>query len=440
MGYTAQSVAPRRPPAKQTSLDHFRVQVGYVESVTVLETTMPSVPRSARPQRRRLPEFDVVRALVLVGVFTMNYIVYWRTDRLRGGWPGEDAPGWLATFIHPWSGPLSTRFAATLVTLVGIGVELGARPAVASGGAVTVDQHRWRLRRRGVLFILVGVMFDAAWAGGVLHYVGTYLIVISFMITWKTRRLILAALVVIALTIAERVAVFLIVDPAKASWWNGIDSRSFRRFSVGTPQGYLSSVLSWGGHPVLPWLAFVLAGMVLARVLVRDQDSFGVPQRRLRLLRLQVVGCGLGLMATGFGFAMVANSLVTSRWRWISSLDPVGGGASPFGLAMPAYVFSAMGSSIISITVITWIAQKTATWLPTRVLARAGRVTFSLYVLHGLIPWVLTVHGIVKPDFTLYQSLGIAIGGWALAVVLGALYQRWRGIGPMEWLLRKIGG
>ena len=342
-------------------------RVGYGTSVTVTETA-PGVSStgSTRPGSR-LPEFDVVRALVLIGVFTMNYIVYWRVERLLGGWQGEGAPGWLTTFLHPWSGPLSTRFAATLVTLVGVGVELGARSAVTSGDTAKVDHQRWRLRRRGVLFILIGVMFDAAWSGGVLHYVGTYLIAISFMIAWRTRRLIIAAGIVIALTVIERVSVFVVIGSTQTSWWNGVDSRSFRRYPVGTPQGYLSSVLSWGGHPILPWLVFVLAGMVLARALVPVSGA-----TISDALRVRVIAVGLALMATGFAFAMVANSLVTNRWRWIASLDPVGLGVSPFGLAMPAYLFSTMGSSVIAITSIAWFARRFSTLLPIRVLARAG--------------------------------------------------------------------
>ena len=407
--------------------------LGYVEAVTPTDARSPLATGPA--PRARLPEFDVVRSIVLIGVFTMNYIVFWRTERLAGGWQGDGAPGWLTTFMNPWTGPLSTRFAATLVTLVGVGVSLGGRTAEHSGDPATINEHRWRLRRRGVLFILIGVMFDAAWSGGVLHYVGTYLLLVSFVFAWRTRHLVVLTIGVVLLTVAERVAVFVVVGDDQLSWWSGINGGTFRRHPVGTPQGYLSSVLSWGGHPVLPWLGFVLGGIVLARVLV-PHNGAPVTNR----IRAKVIGVGLGIMGCGFAFAMVANSVVTDRWRWIASLDPVASFGPPFGLAMPAYFLSTLGSSVIAITVISWVARRTARWLPVRVLTRAGRVTFSLYVLHGLIPWALTVHGIVGTNLSLYQALGVAFGSWSLAVVVGALYLRWRGIGPMEWLLRKIGG
>ena len=384
----------------------------------------------------RVAEFDVVRAVALLGVFTMNYVVFWRVEQLRGlGWSDERAPGWLVTVLHPWSGPLSTRFAATLVTLVGMGIALGARSAVAGGDPARISGQRWRLRRRGVLFILVGVMFDAVWSGEILHYVGTYLILAAWMITWSTRRLVAAAFGVVAFTAALRVCVFVVVDERSFSWWNGVNARSARRFPVGTPQGYLSSVLSWGGHPVLPWLTFVIVGMLLARWLVPEGVDHVSNRGRLRI----VLG-GVVLAGAGFAFAMIANVVVTDRWAWVASLDPVSLAGSPFGLGMPAYVLSVAGTAVVAITLISWLARRWEGLLPVRVLARAGRVTFTIYVLHGLVPWALTVHGIVGQGHGLYASLAIAFGAWSCAVTVGALYQRWRRIGPLEWLLRRIGG
>lgn len=388
------------------------------------------------PKQPRLAEFDVVRALVLVGVFTMNYIVYWRVERMRGGWRAGDVPGWLTSLFDPWSGPLSTRFAATLSTLVGFGVAMGARPSLSTGNCEAIARHRWVLRRRGVLFILIGVMFDAVWSGEILHYVGAYLVIVSWMITWRTSRQVIAAVCVVLITVVQRVAVFVVVDDGIVfSWWNGANERTLGRVPVGTPQGYLSSILSWGGHPVLPWLAFVIAGMVLARVLV-PVGAIGVTTRS----RLLTIGFGFGCIATSIAFAAIMNAVVSDRWRWVASFDPVSLRGKPYGLAMPAYVLSTIGSSVIAITVISWVAKKFAHALPTRVLARAGRMTFTLYVLHGLTPWFLTTRHIVGRGFTFYGSLGIAVGSWAVAVVVAAFYQRWRKIGPLEWLLRKIGG
>ena len=73
----------------------------------------------------RLPGPDVVRAVALIGVVVMNFHGYLI---LRGGDRGDGA---ARRFFDPWTGPLSTRFAATFVLVAGVGVTLLTRRATA---------------------------------------------------------------------------------------------------------------------------------------------------------------------------------------------------------------------------------------------------------------------------------------------------------------------
>ncbi len=399
-----------------------------------------SLASSTLEPRRRLAEYDVIRALTLIGVFTMNYVVEWNLEQLRRRgplWVGLPDRRWMLTLLNPWKGPLSTRFAATMAMLAGMGIALGAAGAVKRGVAIEITEQRWRLRRRGVLFILVGVMFDAVWPGEILHYMGTYFVIAAWAITWSRVRLLMAAVIVMLLTAVERIGVFQYVGPERPSWWGGSPEAGFGRVSVGTPRGYLSSVLSWGGHPALPWMSFVFAGMLLAKVLIIDQPTEGPSAR----LRIKIMAIGLALLVVGYGLQTVGDRVLSPRWRWVGSVQPGGfGGFVPFGLGMPTYVLATCGSSLIAIAGLSWLARRWARWLPVRGLARAGQMTFTIYLLHGLIPWFLIEYKYVGQNFGLVRSLSIAIGSWCAAVVLAALYHRWRGVGPMEWLLRRIGG
>ena len=67
---------------------------------------------------RRLPGPDVVRAIALIGVVVMNYHGYLI---IKGG---ERSGGWANDLFDPWTGPLSSRFAATFVLVAGVGVTL----------------------------------------------------------------------------------------------------------------------------------------------------------------------------------------------------------------------------------------------------------------------------------------------------------------------------
>jgi uncharacterized protein len=407
---------------------------GFTTLVGMTETTVSPPPGG----RRRLAEYDVVRALTLIGVFTMNYIVEWNIVPLRRvAWPALPESHWLLTVMNPWKGPLSTRFAATMAMLAGMGIALGAAGAIARGDRAEITEQRWRLRRRGVLFILVGIMFDAVWPGEILHYMGTYFVIAAWAITWSRLRLLMAAVAVTLVTAVERVVVFQYVGVERPSWWGGSPEGGFGRVSVGTPRGYMSSVLSWGGHPILPWMSFVFVGMLLAKVLIVDPGAQGPSAR----LRIKIIAIGLGLLVAGYALQTLGDHALRPRWKWVGSVQPGGfGPIAPFGLAMPAYVLATCGSSIVAIAGLSWLARRWAGWLPVRVLARAGQMTFTIYLLHGVIPWFLIEYKHVGQNFGLVRSLAIAVGGWGLAVTVAAGYHRWRGIGPMEWLLRRIGG
>jgi uncharacterized protein len=380
----------------------------------------------------RMPEYDVVRAVVLIGVFTMNYIVQWNVEEIRRsqGWARIDGPEWLRTFMDPWSGPLATRFAATLTMLVGAGIVLLSAKSVASGDADRIREDRWKLRRRGVLFVLIGIFFDVVWPGEILHFTGLFLIVGAWAIRWRTRTLFFAAAAVMIATAAQRALVFANVREDEVySWWGGYSSQTGQR-SLGTPRGFLSNVLSWGGHPLLPWLCFVFVGMGIATLDLRSTK-----------VKTSLLGCGAAAVVGGYALRHIGTRLLPDRWDWLASTEPGGFGRfSPFGKAMPAYVIATVGSSVFFFVLVLWIAQRFPFALPIRVLARGGKVTFTIYVAHGVIPWLLADRKWVGQDFGLLRSMLIAVTSWFTAIVIGALIHRTFGSGPLEWLLRRFGG
>jgi uncharacterized protein len=380
----------------------------------------------------RRPDFDVARAVVLLGVFTMNYVVVWNLDEIRSrGWSGIAGPELLREMFDPWKGPLATRFAATLSTLVGVGVALLSARAVASDDREAIRQDRWRLRRRGLLFMFVGIFFEAVWPGEILHFTGVYLILAAWVIRWRRSALLIGAVAVAALTAIQRIAVFQQVGQQSSamSWWGGYSEDNFTR-SIGNPRGFMSNILSWGGHPVLPWFAFVLIGIALGRT---DLSS--------RRTKLYLIAGGATAGVLGYLGRAVGKGFVPPRWEWTMNTEPGGfGRISPFGLGMPMYVITTAGTSTAALVLLVWMSQRTSNWLLTRLLAHAGQMTFTSYLLHGLIPWFTQDQDWLGSNYGLVGSLAIAVSSWLGAVVLGGLYHHYVGRGPMEWLLRQVGG
>ena len=89
---------------------------------------------------------------------------------------------------------------------------------------------------------------------------------------------------------------------------------------------------------------------------------------------------------------------------------------------------------------ISWVAERFAAAMPTRVLLAAGRTTLSLYLLHVLVFRLLVdVAGIIRPT-GLDIALMFALLFWVVAIVLAVAWTESVGQGPAERLYRRFGG
>lgn len=357
----------------------------------------------------RLPGPDVVRAVALIGVVVMNYHGYLNGTQARAE-PGDP---FATRWFDPWQGVLATRFAATFVVVAGIGVALFTRRSLASGDRAAVRADRWRLARRGVLLYAGGFVLNWVWPGTILFFYGAYFMVAALVVGWRSRWLVLLG----AATA---------VTAAGLAWWrferelDGHSTAWLAPDDPGTPRELLVRTFVDYTHPLLPWLAFLLAGMVIGRAL----PSFD----RLRW------------PLTALGGAMLAGSYAVATWgshgseraRFLTSSRPYDRGL--------AYTIGTLGSSIVVYCVVSWIADRWTTAAPVEVLRRAGQLTLSLYLAHvfvfrGVVDW----WGWVGPT-GLDTALVLAAVFWVGAIAVAAWWQQHLGAGPAERLYRAFGG
>ena len=351
----------------------------------------------------RSADLDVVRAIALIGVCVMNYHGY-----LNGAAAADDSSFWGSLF-DPWSGPLSTRFAATFVLVAGMGVAMMGRRALASkaaGVANAVSETRITLVRRGVLLLAVGYVFDWIWPGTILFFYGGLFAVAALLVTLRTAWI---------ATIGTAAA----VAAALIAWWS---TRRDLSWLVGgsseltmSPRDLLFDLVVRGTHPLLPWLAFFCAGMVLARTLPADSES-------------------RALAALG-GAAAVAAAYALREFlpgsEQVLSTNP--------GSRGMLYTVSALGSAVTAVVVIGALARATSQSSVTRALAVAGRCTLTLYVLHAFAYNALVrMMGLVDRDSGLGAALAIAAAYWVVAVAAAVLWTRVARLGPLEWLYRRF--
>jgi uncharacterized membrane protein YeiB len=104
------------------------------------------------------------------------------------------------------------------------------------------------------------------------------------------------------------------------------------------------------------------------------------------------------------------------------------------------YTASALGTALVAFAAISWLADRFASSVPVDVLRHAGAMTLTLYLLHILV-FRLAVDGfgLVEPG-GLGTSLTFAAAFWAVAIVGAWWYHRRVGIGPAEYVYRRLGG
>jgi uncharacterized membrane protein YeiB len=361
---------------------------------------------STTPSRARIVDLDVVRAIALIGVCVMNYHGYLIGD---GGsaYPPRNA---AERFFDPWYGPLSTRFAATFVTVAGMGITLLTNRSRASRDRSAISADRWKLVRRGVLLYAFGYFLNWVWPGTILFFYGAYFMVGALLFTLRTRWLVAIGTAAAAAAATLEWWVLQRTEDGQPMYWlTSGDATSSR-----SPRDLVLDTFVRGTHPLLPWLVFLCMGLVLGRLL-----PFG------RTLRLRLAGVGLACLVAGYGIRHVAH--------WHPTLEST----SPFDHGV-LYTLTTVGSSLLAITLVGWLAHATAGTRPTRALGMAGRTTLTLYVAHVLV-FNLLVHWLewVHPG-GLATALLFAFGYWVVAVIAAVLWHRHHAHGPLEWVYRRF--
>ncbi len=348
----------------------------------------------------RRPSPDVVRAVALIGVVVMNYHGYLI---LRGAPRGD---GWADDLFDPWTGPLSTRFAATFVVVAGVGVTLMTRSAI--GDDDRTRTMRWRLAKRGLLLYVVGLLFDRTWDGTILPYYGAMFLLAASMFTLRIRWLVTIGLLAAAAGWSIR-------------WWlyeRAVDGQS-TRWLTSPPRpsihGLVFDVFVNGTHPLLPWLAFFCTGITLGRLL--DTNWW----------RPAAIGGGFAL----FTVANLVNASATSKRALVlTSTDPFDRGF--------VYVMSALGTALIAFATIGWFADRFADAPLVVVLMRAGQMSLTLYLAHALVfNLVVDWLGWIRPT-GLDTSLTFAAGFWIVSIAAAVSWQHQFGRGPAEAIYRRL--
>jgi uncharacterized membrane protein YeiB len=356
----------------------------------------------------RLAGIDLARAVAIFGMITVNF---------RAALTDEEMPDWLRRAAEQVDG----RAAALFVVLAGIGISLLTRRARLSGEKTKLVAGRWTILRRAMFLFLAGLAFRQVWEFDILHFYGVYLIAAAFLIDARDRWLALAAA---ALTLLFPLLYFVLPDRFGIPFWDTTQGLS--------PDQIAIDLFFQGYHPVAPWLAFLLVGMILGRANLADPRL----RRRWLIAGIALVAVGeavakglldIGLLKLGFEIA--------PRAAVEAAADAFGTDPYP---PMPLFVLVGLGWSLAIVSACLAIAARWGerSWL--QPFLHAGQLALTIYLFHGTAgAWLPAALGFGEP-LSLAWALAYSALFYAACILLATLWRRRFSRGPVEALMRRL--
>ena len=362
----------------------------------------------------RIESLDVARAIALFGVVAMNFHAY--LNGAQSMYPTHPS-AWERLF-NPLTGPLTTRFAATFVLIAGIGVSLFTQRVRASNNRADIRHARIVLLRRGTLLYFLGYFVQWIWPGTILFYYGAYFIIAAAVFAWSTKRL-------IALGGAS------IIIAAGLSWWRAsqlLDGNNTRWLSPSpnSPRNLLIRTFVDYTHPVFPWIAFFVAGIMLGRHIHR------LTEIRLRLMFASIL---LMLATHAANFLFTPSSQISDRNFVLAKLLST----QPLDRGM-LFSLGTLATAVVALCLVSFMVERASHLALTQILARAGRMTLSVYLLH-VVFFNLVVHRLHWVGGTgLDTALVLSMSFYVVALMLSSGWNKHFGLGPAERVYRAFGG
>ncbi|GGF52838.1 transporter [Terasakiella brassicae] len=346
-------------------------------------------------ENSRLDGLDIARLVAFVGMVIVNFNVVM---------DGPADAGFLNAFVKALEG----RAAATFVVLAGIGLGLAVKND--KGTQSVIDTIK-----RALFLLVLGLLNTLIFDADILHYYAFYFLFGVFCLRLSSPYL-LTLMVLINIVFFIMLLVF-----DYDAGWNWAD---YNYVDFWTLAGFVRNLFFNGWHPVFPWLSFLLWGIVLSRLSLKERNTQNA------------------LIVFGFFGYLGVETLSFFCTNLFRGADPellllfATGPVPPF----PLYI--AAGISVASLVV--GLCLKSARSLDKlgilRILLPAGRQTLSLYIGHIVVGMgTLEAFGMLGGQSVL-SVLTAALLFCAVAIIYAYFYARRFKRGPIETLMRKATG
>lgn len=345
-------------------------------------------------QNSRLEGLDLARYLAFVGMVIVNFKI------AMGAEGGEG-------FLSLMTAALEGRAAATFVVLAGIGLGLAGLKRLDQTISVTI--------KRALFLLAIGLLNMTIFSADILHYYAFYFLFGVLLLPLRNRTLFG---VLVGLNIAFAI---MILTLNYSAGWNWED---YTYAGFWTPAGFLRNLFFNGWHPVIPWLGFLLFGIILSRISLAD-----------RATQWKLIFGGVIAFATAEGLSAILSAMlipIAPELAELATTKPIP--------PMPLYTLAGLGASSVLVGVCLLVSDRLKAMGVLRLLVPAGRQTLTLYIAHILIG----MGSLEALNLLGGQTVEIAV--WASAIfclaatIYAFIWARWFNRGPAEALMRKLAG
>lgn len=346
------------------------------------------------PRNNRLEGLDLARFLAFVGMVIVNFKI------AMGVEGGSGVLSLLTT-------ALEGRAAATFVVLAGIGLGLAGLKGLDQTVSVTI--------KRAVFLLVIGLLNMTIFDADILHYYAFYFLFGVFVLPLSSRALVG---VLVGLNIAFVAMILTLNYDAGWNW----DDYTYTGFW--TPAGFIRNLFFNGWHPVVPWLGFLLFGIILSRMsLVKRATQWKL-----------VLGGVIAFVAAESVSALLVTGLgpIDPELAALATTEPVP--------PMPLYTLAGLGAACVAVGGCLLISDRLKAMGVLRLLTPAGRQTLTLYIAHILFGMgTLEALGMLGGQ-TVAQAVGASLLFCFAATVYALIWARCFKRGPVEAVMRKLAG
>ncbi|MCF6437134.1 DUF418 domain-containing protein [Pseudoalteromonas sp. MMG022] len=347
----------------------------------------------------RLVGIDVARALALFGMVIVNFKL------VMGVQEGDSALYYITSLIEG-------RASALFVILAGVGLSFMATHDAQTRRLPLV---RWQIFKRAIVLFAIGLAYTPIWPADILHFYGLYFVVAACVITFSNRSL----LWVCAGLIVGFVLLLSLLNYEQGWHWDTLVYKDMWSW-----QGMFRHLFFNGFHPVLPWAAFLVFGIWLARQPLLDKSfQHAACKRALTILIL-----------------METTLWLLRSWLELDNTDKDLGVllSSQMMPPLPTYMVSASCSATLVLIGCIWIAQRWHEYCVFKYLAQVGRLSLTFYVAHVLIGMGTLEALNMLGGQTIETAILCAAIFCLAAVLVSALWLAKFRSGPLEALFRVI--